>query len=393
MLYDLIHFDARTMIGILFWGNLTSAGLIFSYQSICRSGYDRENVTLLYVSRLIKSVYYLLIFYRGMVPDIVSVNLGNLLMFISLYMDGYLLLRISGVASKLPYRFLQGILAGSVILFNFVDLYFHNLDLRVSLVSLLMFAILLMPSVATILSRKSSRFAKIVGVFYTAFLIIVLTRALYSLIVEPIHIFTDNILHSLTFISLTFIMIFSAPALLLIMKEKTETFIQKMADTDELTSIPNRQFFFRAAPECFEKCMIAEMNIALLFLDIDFFKKVNDNYGHSFGDEVLVAFAGIVKRNMRAYDLSCRYGGEEFLALLPECDERRGVTVGERIMKEISELRFDKHPEFRFTVSIGVCAGIPVAGDTLPSYINKADSALYEAKNTGRNKIAIYQVE
>lgn len=390
MFYNLICFDIRTMIGVLFWGNLTSALLIFSYQAIRKSGFDKEYVKLLYFSRFIKAGYYFLIFFRGTFPDIISVNIGNTLMFISLYMDGYLMFNLSGISVKKPYHALKGILIGSVVLFNFIDILFQEPGLRVSLSSLFMFAILIMPSAAMMFMKNNSRFAKILGLFYAAALIVSITRSVYSFAVEPIYIFTDNVIHSLSFISLTLIMVFSAPGFLLIMKENSDALIENMAIMDGLTNIQNRQSFMNLAQECFERHKIMNRVITILFFDIDFFKKVNDTYGHSFGDEVLVRFAEIIKRNMRSDDLSCRYGGEEFLALLPGCDEKIGLAVCERIMKEIDELNFDGAPSFKFTASIGIYTGAPFDGDTLSAFINKADMALYEAKNNGRNKIVIY---
>lgn len=390
MFSDLFTFDIRTMVGILFLGNLTSALLIFSYQAIHKSGYDREFVRLLYSSRFIRSVYYLLIFLRGAIPDLLSVNLGNTLMFISLYMDGYLMLKLSGISTKMPYCLLKGILAGSVILFNFSDFFFQNPDLRVSLASLFMFAILLMPSFFLTFSKNNSGFMKIVGLLYIVFLMIILPRSIYSLAIESIHIFTNNLIQSLTFISLTLIMVFSAPAFLLIMKENADIMIEKMAVTDGLTKIQNRQSFMGFAQEYFEQNKRLGQELTICFFDIDFFKRVNDTYGHSFGDEVLIKFAEIIKHNMRSNDLSCRYGGEEFLALLPSGGEEAGILISERMMREISGLRFESHPEFRFTISTGIRAGIPSSGDTLSAFINRADAALYEAKNTGRNKIIVY---
>jgi len=390
MFFNLINFDVRTLIGILFWGNLTSAMLIFSYQSVRKSGYEKEYVKLLYYSRFIKSIYYLLTFFRGTIPDIISANLGNTLLYISLYMDGYLMLKLSRITSKKLYRMLKVILIGSVIIFNSIDIIFNNPDLRVVVTSALMFATLIMPSVVLLYKKNNSKFTKIVGLYYIALLIILLPRISYSLAIETVHIFTNNIFQSLTFISLTLIMIFSAPAFLLIMKENSDIIIEKMATTDSLTNIPNRQSFLETAGIYFERHKNSGQKVALLFFDIDYFKKVNDTYGHSFGDEVLVKFAGIIKNNMRHGDISCRYGGEEFVALLMHGDENIAFSIGERIMKEIENLRFDLFPEFRFTVSIGICADVIKEEDTPESFISKADKALYEAKNTGRNKIVAY---
>lgn len=389
MPYDLISFDIRTMIGILFWGNLTSSALIYSYQAIHRNGYDKQHVRLLYLSRLLKSVYYLLIFFRGALPDVLSVNLGNTLIFICHYMEGYLMLALSNISSKKPYSLLKGILIGSIVLFNFVDIIFDP-GLRVAFASLFMFAILAMPAMILLFSKNNSRFSKVVGLYYVVLFLFVLSRAIYSFILRDTYIFTNNLIQSLTFISFILIMVFSAPAFLLIMKENADAVIERMATVDGLTSIQNRQSFMSAAHVHFEKHRVLKHEIAVIFMDIDFFKKNNDNYGHSFGDEVLVCVADVIKNSMRTGDLSCRYGGEEFLAFLPDGGKKSALSVAERIMKGISELRFELYPEFTFTISIGIHAAVPSDDSTLEAFINNADAALYEAKNTGRNKIIVY---
>jgi len=390
VLYDLISFDVRTMIGILFWGNLTSSALIYSYQSIHKNGYDKKSVRLLYLSRLLKSAYYLLVFFRGALPDVISVNLGNSLIFICHYMEGYLMLALSRITSKKPYRLLKGILIGSVILFNLTDILHQNPGLRVAFSSLFMFAILAMPAMILLFSKNNSRFSKVVGSYYVALFLLTLSRAIYSFALQDIFLFTNNLIQSLTFLSFILIMVFGAPAFLLIMKENADAIIEKMANIDGLTSIQNRQSFLSAAHVYFDRHKTIKHEIAVLFMDIDFFKKINDRYGHSFGDEVLVRVADVISNSMRTGDLSCRYGGEEFLALLPDSDEKSALSVGERVMKGIGELHFETYPEFAFTISIGIHTAVPSENSTLETFINNADTALYEAKNTGRNKMVVY---
>jgi diguanylate cyclase (GGDEF)-like protein len=128
-----------------------------------------------------------------------------------------------------------------------------------------------------------------------------------------------------------------------------------------------------------------------LYTDIDFFKKVNDTYGHDFGDAVLKRYAAVIEESMRKYDLFCRYGGEEFLMMI-ECDKTDiAGALAQRIMERLKSERFDVYPDFRFTISVGIAAGVPSSEDTLDTYIKNADAALYESKNSGRNTIRIYQ--
>jgi diguanylate cyclase len=129
----------------------------------------------------------------------------------------------------------------------------------------------------------------------------------------------------------------------------------------------------------------------LLFFDLDDFKNINDNYGHSFGDCVLKNFAMVVSDVIRSFDLFCRYGGEEFILLLSNTDQQRGMFVGERIMKNLEQTTFAEKPDFKYTTSIGIYSGIPQRNETVEEYIDKADLAMYLAKKNGKNRIEIYK--
>ena len=128
-------------------------------------------------------------------------------------------------------------------------------------------------------------------------------------------------------------------------------------------------------------------------MDIDWFKKVNDTWGHQTGDLILKEFCSITKGIIRDYDLLARYGGEEFIAILPATAPEDAVTVAEKIRKNIENHVFnDGNAEIRITVSIGVVSAHPAAREikkqTLISY---ADDALYQAKRNGRNRVVRYR--
>jgi diguanylate cyclase (GGDEF)-like protein len=126
---------------------------------------------------------------------------------------------------------------------------------------------------------------------------------------------------------------------------------------------------------------------AILMVDIDFFKQVNDTYGHDVGDEVIKRLAHIMKDNVRHSDMPVRYGGEEFLILLTNTLPEKAVEISNTINQKFAKEIFQSGAEsFTKTLSIGI-AYYPANGDTLWKTIKFADEALYEAKNTGRNKI------
>jgi len=169
------------------------------------------------------------------------------------------------------------------------------------------------------------------------------------------------------------------------------TDLSYIAKTDALTQVPNRHSFLANAPSFFDFHIRLGNPLTLLFFDIDDFKKINDNFGHSFGDDVLKSFAIVVSEVIRSFDLFCRYGGEEFILMLSNTDERGAIIVGERIMENLKRVSFPEKPGFKYTVSIGLFSGIPQKGETVDEYINKSDLGMYIAKKNGKNRIGIYK--
>lgn len=158
---------------------------------------------------------------------------------------------------------------------------------------------------------------------------------------------------------------------------------QRLANTDNLTAIGNRRYFWNAASSILSRAIEQQQVLSVLLLDIDHFKVVNDTLGHLIGDQVLKCVARNASSLLRKNDIFARYGGEEYVALLPESHASDASIIAERIRKKISEacLIRDYKP---ITISIGV-AEFPNDAQTLNNLLACADRALYEAKRQGRN--------
>lgn len=155
---------------------------------------------------------------------------------------------------------------------------------------------------------------------------------------------------------------------------------------DELTGILNRRGFFNILKPLSHLAQRSNLNIAIVMIDIDHFKKINDTYGHSRGDEVLMKIANILKNNIRTSDIVARYGGEEFIIYLSSVDPNSTYNIAEKIRKRVEEETKDDIP---VTISGGLSYGplTKKVEEEIVDYINKADACLYEAKGSGRNKI------
>jgi diguanylate cyclase (GGDEF)-like protein/PAS domain S-box-containing protein len=167
--------------------------------------------------------------------------------------------------------------------------------------------------------------------------------------------------------------------------------LEHQANEDYLTGVNNRRHFMKLAELERSRSVRYGSSMALLMLDIDFFKIVNDTHGHRAGDAVLIKLAEVCKLTIREVDTIGRIGGEEFAILLPETDQARATEVAERIRVALADTEVTSEcvgSPIRFTVSIGV-ASLTSEDESIDVLLNAADKALYIAKETGRNKVCV----
>lgn len=166
--------------------------------------------------------------------------------------------------------------------------------------------------------------------------------------------------------------------------ERTEKLYVE-ANTDYLTGISNRRSILRNLQREFERSDRYNNPCTIMMIDIDYFKKVNDEHGHQVGDEILVLISNTIASSCRVPDHIGRYGGEEFLIVLPETINSKALILAERIRKNIKELKFKM--DLQLTVSIGVASLNIEKKIDLHTFIKQADDAVYKAKSQGRNQV------
>lgn len=165
------------------------------------------------------------------------------------------------------------------------------------------------------------------------------------------------------------------------------------AEHDGMTGLLNRSSFVEKTEELLQKSQMQNRSCAIMYIDIDYFKSVNDTYGHAFGDQVLIQLARILKYSIRPDDISGRLGGEEFGIAYFDVDAGEAQKTGRRLMEKIKKLHFPEYPEFGFTVSIGVYSRVPQPEDGVGSWLKKADQALYQAKQSRNCMVAFVDRE
>ena len=167
---------------------------------------------------------------------------------------------------------------------------------------------------------------------------------------------------------------------------RSQANLAHQAVTDSLTGLYNRGYFDAHLNQQIALAQRTDRPMTLLLADLDHFKTINDTYGHQAGDKALQGFAELLKRSARKSDIVCRYGGEEFIVILPECDGNQAYPAAERLRDKVAGHDFG----FPLTVSIGLASTSPAYRCNPVQLLENADAALYSAKEKGRNRTEIF---
>ncbi|MCP4020223.1 MAG: diguanylate cyclase [Desulfobacteraceae bacterium] len=170
--------------------------------------------------------------------------------------------------------------------------------------------------------------------------------------------------------------------------------IEHLSWYDELTNIPNKRFFNRSFAIEWKRALRKKVSISLLMVDIDHFKKFNDTHGHIEGDRCLQTIAKTIESCIeRPADFTARFGGEEFICVLPDTDEAGALHIAEKILQQVAQLKISvvvDGEQFDNNVSIGASTTIPAKETDMMQFISKSDKALYQAKQNGRNQVVAF---
>lgn len=164
------------------------------------------------------------------------------------------------------------------------------------------------------------------------------------------------------------------------------------AERDTMTDLYNKTYLHNFLPEALVRCQVQKEHMSLLMIDLDHFKHYNDTHGHPAGDKVLITTADLLRKSVRDHDICVRFGGEEFIIVLPNSGTDRARHIAERLRSTIENHPFendDKQPLGSVTASIG-CATFPAQAADMEQLIERADQALYESKQTGRNCVTVF---
>ena len=320
---------------------------------------------------------------RGIIPDALSITAGNTLLFLAVGVQ------LSGTSrffgQPLPRLFFPALLAASLIVLWWVGIHPGQYADRIVFICLVLSALYVWH--ALVIWRQpvqsfASRFTFTVLALLT---LVMLTRAVTTLHAPPASLFDRTPIQMIYLVSLSFGLLLLTIGAVLMASERVRQELQELVTHDSLTGALTRRALFDMGESELLRSRRNGTPLSVLMLDLDHFKAINDQHGHGVGDRVITDFVQRAHTQLRRPSILGRYGGEEFVAVLPDTDSRQAMAVAERI-RSSATLQSDLP---RCQVSIGVASTSPQGTETLTALIDRADAALYRAKELGRNRVEL----
>lgn len=381
---------------------IVSSLMMAASMAVVGWGRRRDGLGRWAAALMVNAVGHLLIMLRGLVPDVVSIVLGNLLLscvFVGMIAAIY---QFQGR----PPRWLL-LLTPSALVTCFVIVFIDNFPARASFVGLVIGLQAVWALVAALERRHATvgrgQWLLVAGLGLEA--LVLGGRALLALgeSQTATSILQGSLLQTLTFMATFSVVLISSMGFVFMSRDRADENNRIMAALDPLTGVANRRSLIAALDRDVSRAVRSRESIALMMVDIDHFKRVNDRYGHPAGDQVLCSVVNVLSERVRAQDLVGRYGGEEFMVVLPDTTLLGAEQLARELCKAVEESRCciravggaapdattDAALGIAVTVSIGVFGGRLEPGDSWDMLIAAADRALYQAKENGRNRVEV----
>ena len=371
---------------------IASSLMMAASMAVVGWGRRRDGLGRWAAALLVNAIGHLLIMLRGLIPDVLSIVVGNLMLssvFVGMIAAVY---QFQGR----PVRWAL-LLAPPLLVLVIVSVYINTYPARVSFVGL----VIGLQAVWALLAALSHRHATVgrgqwllvAGLLLEAVVLGVRALVAISTHSEATNILQSSALQTLTFLATFSVVLVSSVGFVFMSRDRADENNRVLAALDPLTGVANRRSLIAALDRDVARAQRMREPMALMMVDIDHFKDVNDQYGHPAGDRVLCSVVNVLRQRVRAQDLVGRYGGEEFMVLLPDTGLVGAEQLARELCKAVEESRCPADgvpgPGIAVTVSIGVFGGRLESGDSWDMLIAAADRALYQAKNNGRNRVEV----
>lgn len=380
--------DILTIMFVLAVFNLLAAAFFLLYVKLTQIKF---NLTFFILSKALQGLSWLIRMVVYTNPDYWSIAAADFLLIVGFSMESILFVSFKGDVSKR----LRVFYIGSLIVICSSILIFGPTIPAVKDLFILTGYIVYMNIISwkLIMSTDSTRFQRLIGTFYGTLPII--SSIMFISITDEVTRLGEatSAVGILYYISILLMQLIGGVGYLLMVNERDESRLREVAIKDPLTGILNRRAFYDYAELLIHKSIRDKVAVALISIDIDHFKQINDTYGHLHGDHILKHLCQHLSLEMRKGDLLARFGGEEFVILLFGAGEHEVNIFVNRIHKSIHELVNDyQHEMTAFTVSMGVHCGVPDSIEDLHSMLKYSDDALYQSKNNGRDQATLYRI-
>lgn len=384
--------DLRTLSLVLL---IITAVLGMAMLFIGRTNKTYKGYNLWAISNLMIAIGFCFLSLRGIVPSLFSVTIGNTMALIGVLLAFEGNIRFLGLRSW--KWFSLAVLILHITTHAYFTYFYPSTIVRIVLLSGLLSIISFGSALAFYYRKKEedSLIYKFAGGTYAVFGILMIMRAVLTFSFSNItDLYAPDWIQSTTFLIFVIFSIIWTHNYLMLNNERLhqelaqiQSKLQQQATTDFLTGLKNNRYFFEIGNNEIQRSNRFDNSLSVIMFDIDHFKSVNDNYGHSSGDVVLKTIAELCKNNLRSIDTVARLGGEEFAILLPHTDLRDAKAVAEylRVFIEKQEVE-NLSKKIKVTASFGVAELID--GDVeIKDLLDRADTALYQAKYNGRNLV------
>ena len=370
---------------------IASSLMMAASMAVVGWGRRRDGLGRWAAALLVNAIGHLLIMLRGLIPDVLSIVVGNLMLssvFVGMIAAVY---QFQGR----PVRWAL-LLAPPLLVLVFVSVFIDNFPARVSFVGLVIGLQALWALLAALSHRHATvgrgQWLLVAGLLLEAVVLGVRALVAISTHSEATNILQSSALQTMTFLATFSVVLVSSVGFVFMSRDRADENNRVLAALDPLTGVANRRSLIAALDRDMARAQRMREPMALMMVDIDHFKNVNDRYGHPAGDKVLCSVVEVLRERVRSQDLVGRYGGEEFMVLLPDTTAKGGYLLAQQLCEAVQALRLEHEGQpIPVTVSIGVYGGRLQPGDHWDMLISAADRALYEAKDRGRNRVEVVE--
>lgn len=378
--------DIKTLVLALALGNLSLCAALFFFEQQGAANAVGRSATWARAKQF-QAIAWTLLYLRGTLPDFLTIPFANALLFAGFALDASALWEQAG--RRVWRRYLMPALAAATVVFVSAWLLDKPAAERIAITSIVM-GFFFVAGAAALGRRWSSgtMLRRYLVVLMLALAAAVVARGVLTVILpDGWGWVSPGLIQGAGITALYLMMLSNAFGYLLLGREQLDGELARLEVLDALTEVPNRRGFYQALTPWLALARRPGLPTGLIILNLDHFKRVNDDYGHAVGDMVLVAMVDVCKKQLRDSDLMGRLGGGEFAIQLPRTSQDDAMMVAERIRNAIALLPVKAEKAvINMTASLGVTT--IRADDSVVSLFKRADEALQDAKASGRNRVA-----